>query len=65
MSQARAASETNPPDVDRKVSFITAYAIQCGLCLIFIVLRFWARTMMGGLRQISWDDGVMFFTWVS
>lgn len=54
----------NPPDIDRRVPFITAYVVQCGICLIIVVLRFWSRMLLGGVRAIGWDDAIMAFTWV-
>lgn len=58
-------NELDPPDIDRKVSFIAAYAVQCVVCLIIVALRFWSRFMlMRGIRALGWDDWIMAITWV-
>lgn len=49
------------PNIDRGVPLIAVYSSLCGISLLFLVLRLWARL---SLRAIGWDDIFMSITWV-
>ncbi|KAI1372863.1 hypothetical protein F4677DRAFT_449117 [Hypoxylon crocopeplum] len=49
------------PDVDRGVQLISIYSSQCGISLVVVALRLWARR---SIRGIGWDDFTMAVTWV-
>ncbi|KAI1502984.1 hypothetical protein F5X99DRAFT_139524 [Biscogniauxia marginata] len=61
MDSSTPAATLLTPDRDRGASLIAIYSSQCGLSLIFLVLRFWSRIYHGG---VSWDDVFMALSWV-
>ncbi|KAI1140005.1 hypothetical protein F5Y05DRAFT_376844 [Hypoxylon sp. FL0543] len=49
------------PDIDRGFQLISIYSSQCGIALIFVSLRLWARMR---IRGFGWDDTFMVTTWI-
>ncbi|KAK3938710.1 putative integral membrane protein [Diplogelasinospora grovesii] len=49
-----------PEDIDRGTLFITIHALLCGLSLVLLCLRLWARVT---IRSLGWDDFFMTLTW--
>ncbi|KAI1407193.1 hypothetical protein F5Y13DRAFT_206546 [Hypoxylon sp. FL1857] len=49
------------PDIDRGSQLISIYSSQCGISLIFLSLRLWARIH---IRGMGWDDTFMVITWL-
>ncbi|KAI0836396.1 hypothetical protein F5Y06DRAFT_305367 [Hypoxylon sp. FL0890] len=56
------ASSTHPePDIDRGTTLIALFSAECGVSLLFLALRLWARSSIGAR---GWDDIFMAITWV-
>lgn len=51
-----------PPNIDRGNEIIAIFSVQCGVSLLFVVLRLWARI---SIRGTGIDDLFMLITWVS
>ncbi|KAI0451211.1 hypothetical protein F5B21DRAFT_507499 [Xylaria acuta] len=50
-----------PPNIDRGNEIIAIFSVQCGLSLLFVVLRLWARI---SIRGTGLDDVFMVITWI-
>ncbi|GAW14082.1 hypothetical protein ANO14919_034740 [Xylariales sp. No.14919] len=48
--------------IDKTNSLIAIYTSQAGICLLFLIARFWSRSRFGG---VDWDDACMAFSWAS
>ncbi|KAI0594613.1 hypothetical protein F4775DRAFT_426977 [Biscogniauxia sp. FL1348] len=49
------------PDIDRGPALIAIYSVFCGVSLVFLVSRLYARHI---IRGSGWDDVFMIITWV-
>ncbi|KAI0389949.1 hypothetical protein F5Y17DRAFT_446906 [Xylariaceae sp. FL0594] len=54
-------SMTSEPDVDRGPIIIGLYSAECGISLIILILRLWARSKISAR---GWDDIFMVITWI-
>ncbi|KAI0008842.1 hypothetical protein F4779DRAFT_585495 [Xylariaceae sp. FL0662B] len=61
MSSSPPLHSMTEPDTDRAPSLIAIYTAQCGISLVFLVLRFWSRLLFGGIGS---DDATMVFSWI-
>ena len=51
-----------PPDIDRGSTLEAAIWTQVAIALVFIILRFWARSYR---KAVALDDYLMLVCWVS
>ncbi|KAI1371082.1 hypothetical protein F4677DRAFT_436728 [Hypoxylon crocopeplum] len=56
-----ALADRQEPDIDRAPTLITLYSAECGIALLFLALRLWARIIIRGIGR---DDVFMVATWV-
>ncbi|KAI0139012.1 hypothetical protein F4776DRAFT_617705 [Hypoxylon sp. NC0597] len=56
-----ASSDHSEPDIDRGTTLIALFSVECGVSLLFLALRLWARSSIGAR---GWDDIFMTITWI-
>ncbi|OTA95597.1 hypothetical protein M434DRAFT_69178 [Hypoxylon sp. CO27-5] len=56
-----ASSDHSEQDIDRGTTLIALFSVECGVSLLFLFLRLWARSSIGAR---GWDDIFMIVTWV-
>ncbi|KAI8623178.1 hypothetical protein F5Y19DRAFT_481976 [Xylariaceae sp. FL1651] len=49
------------PNIDKSNEIIAIFSVQCGVSLLFVVLRLWARM---NIRGTGLDDVFMVITWI-
>lgn len=52
---------SSPPDIDRGPSLEAAIWTQVAIALVFVILRFWARSYR---QAVALDDYLMLTSWV-